>query len=86
MGIDKPTDKDQPIPDTAADRRLRGEDLKGSQNKDAVDHMEYEKERNPDTELHLDGEQDSLYNDGLDIEEDTDTLAGTHGTSSGIKP
>jgi hypothetical protein len=38
-----------------------------------------------DTELYLDGETDSLYGDGLDLEEDFDTLDGTHG-SSGTKP
>jgi len=39
-------------------------------------------------ELRLDGEDDSLYSDGLDLEidEEDDTLAGTRGTSSGIKP
>lgn len=74
MGIDKSKEDEQPLPDTAADRRLRDE--------------EYEKTRNPDTELRLDGEKDSLYDDGLDIDEDTDTLAGTRGSSppSGIKP
>ena len=42
---------------------------------------------NPDTELHLDGESDSLYSDGLDVEDDSgETLAGTRGDSSGIKP
>jgi hypothetical protein len=34
-----------------------------------------------DTELHFDGETDSLYSHGLDLEEDVDTLAGTHGSS-----
>jgi hypothetical protein len=34
-----------------------------------------------DTELPLDGETDSLYSDGLDLEEDVDTLAGAHGSS-----
>jgi len=81
MGIDKPT----PGPD--AERNLRGSGLKGPEQKSAVDHTAYEKARNPDTELHLDGEEDTLYDDGLDVEEDSDdTLAGTRGNSSGIKP
>jgi hypothetical protein len=80
MGIDKPA------PDTDAERKLRGGALKGSEQKSAVDHTTYEKARNPDTELHLDGEEDTLYNDGLDVDEDSDTLAGTRGNSSGIKP
>ena len=86
MGTDKSTDDEQPIPDTAAERRLRGDDLEGPERKRAVGHMAYEKDRNPDTELRLDGEKDDLYSDGLDIDEDTDTLAGTRGPSSGIKP
>ena len=83
---DSPSD-DPPKPYTDAERRLRGKDLRGSEQKNAPDHAAYEKTRNPDTELHLDGEDDSLYNDGLDIEgDDDDTLAGTRGPSSGIKP
>ena len=59
---------------------LRGKDLDGSEQKDAVDHSVHEKNRNPDTELHLDDEKDSLYSDGLDVGDDTETLADTHGT------
>jgi hypothetical protein len=49
-----------------------------------VAHSEYEGERNPDTELRLDGESDSLYGDGIDIEGDFDTPAGTPGSSGTI--
>jgi hypothetical protein len=82
-----PDDGDQPTSDPA-ERKLRGSELRGSERKGAADHADYEKARNPDTELHLDGEEDTLYNDGLDVEEDddADTLAGTRGSSSGIKP
>jgi hypothetical protein len=68
--------------------RLRGSALEGSEQKSAPDHVEYEKSRDPDAELRLDGEDDSLYSDGMDLEidEEDDTLAGTRGTSSGIKP
>ncbi len=51
-----------------------------------MNHAAYEKRRNPDTELRLDGEEDSLYSDGLDVEPEPEPLAGTRGTSSGIKP
>ncbi|MGP8098778.1 MAG: hypothetical protein ACLPUH_15655 [Steroidobacteraceae bacterium] len=51
-----------------------------------MNHAAYEKRRNPDTELRVDGEKDSLYNDGLDIEPEPEPLAGTRGPSSGIKP
>jgi hypothetical protein len=67
--------------------RLRGSALEGSDQKTAPDHMDYEKSRDPDAELRLDGEEDTLYNDGLDVDEDdSDELAGTRGNSSGIKP
>ncbi|MGO8829715.1 MAG: hypothetical protein ACLQT5_10745 [Steroidobacteraceae bacterium] len=79
--------EDQPLePDTAAERRLRGNALEGAEQRDAVNHAAYEKRRNPDTELRVDGEKDSLYNDGLDIEPEPEPLAGTRGPSSGIKP
>ncbi len=66
--------------------RLRGAALDGADQKGAVEHTEYEKHRNPDTELHLDGEDDSLYSDGLDIGDDTESLAGTDGNApKGIK-
>jgi hypothetical protein len=70
--------------DTAGERKLRGIALKGSEQRAAADHLEYETERNPDTELHLDGETDSLYSDGLDLEGDFDTLAGADGSSGTI--
>jgi len=72
--------------DTDSERRLRGGDLGGSEKKRSVDHMEYEKRRDPDTELRLGDEEDTLYDDGLDIEQDDETLAGTRGSSSGAKP
>ncbi len=70
----------------AKEPRLRGAELEGADQKNAADHATYEKARNPDTELHLDGEDDSLYNDGLDVGDDDDTLAGTDGnTPGGVK-
>lgn len=87
MGNTNAPDDDPQVPD-AAERRLRGGPLGGSEQKKAADHELYERSRNPDTELHLDGEKDTLYNDGLDIDEDDsdDPLFGTRGNSSGIKP
>lgn len=86
MGNTTSTDEDKSAPDTAADRKLRGSALTGSEQRAAVDHADYEKKRNPDAELHLDGEEDTLYNDGLDIGDDSDPSAGTRGNSHGIKP
>jgi hypothetical protein len=69
---------------SAAERKLRGDALMGSERKAAADHAEYEKTRTPDSELHLDGEEDNLGSDGLDIGDDSDTLFGTRGKSRGI--
>lgn len=78
---------DDKTPATASERKLRGSALKASEQKSAADHTTYEERRNPDTELHLDDEKDSLYHDGLDLDDDSgDTLAGTRGDSAGIKP
>jgi hypothetical protein len=83
---DKDDSSDNDNRATSGERRLRGGDLGGSEKKRAVDHEDYEKQRNTDTELRLNEEDDSLYDDGLDIEEDDSPLAGTRGPSSGIKP
>jgi hypothetical protein len=70
MGNPKSSDES----DTAGERRLRSGDLGGAKDK-----------RNPDTELRVDDEEDTLYDDGLDIEEDDETLAGTRGPAPGVK-
>jgi hypothetical protein len=80
-------DEDKARAATSAERKLRGGALRGSEQKSAADHTTYEEGRNPDTELHLGDEPDSLYHDGLDVEDDSgETLAGTRGDSAGIKP
>jgi hypothetical protein len=84
MGNDNSPIDDGATTESTGDRKLRGIALNGSEQKAAADHVEYEMGRNPDTELHLDGEPDTLYSDGLDIEEDFDTPAGTHGSSGTI--
>ena len=85
--VNPETPKDSEKSDTAAERRLRGPALDGAENKTAADHDTYEKRRNPDTELRVDGEEDTLYDDGLDTDDDDpDTFAGTRGKSDGIKP
>lgn len=71
---------------TAAERRLRGTELEGAEQKSSADHTKYEETRRPDTELRLDGESDKLYDDGLDIDEEQEPPAGTRDASSGIKP
>jgi len=56
--------------------RLRGKALGGAEQRAAVDHVEYETSRNLDTELRLDGEDDSLYSDGLNVGDGSLPLAG----------
>lgn len=65
---------------------LRGGALDGAETKASVDHTDYAATRNPDTELRLDGEEDNLYGDGLDVSGDTEAWAGTDGDApKGIK-
>jgi 3'-phosphoadenosine 5'-phosphosulfate sulfotransferase len=71
---------------SSGESRLRGESLGGAEQKASVEHIAYEKSRQPDAELLLDGEDDTLYNDGLDIGDDSLPLAGTDGNRpKGIK-
>ncbi len=81
------TPNDPTAPTPGGEGRLRGKELTGSETKRAADHVQYEEGHDPDKELRLDDEKDTLYDDGLDLEDDDpDTLAGTRGKSSGIKP
>jgi hypothetical protein len=66
--------------------RLRGDALDGAEQKSGVEHTDYEAARNPDAELRLDGEDESLYSDGLDVGDDSESWAGTDGDApKGIK-
>jgi hypothetical protein len=83
---DAPTTNGTDAAPNLAETRLRGAELNGAEQKSSVDHTEYEKTRNPDAELRLDGEDDSLYSDGLDVGDDTESWAGTDGDApKGIK-
>ena len=70
-------------PPTAADSgetELRGEEIEGSERKRAADHAEYLKRRDPDKTVRVDNEPDSLYSDGLELDDDTPPM-GTDGRS-----
>ena len=69
MGSINTDDGDEIPADTAAKANLRGDRLSGVDRKNAVDHVAYEKARNTDTTLRLNGEKDTLYDDGLDIDD-----------------
>jgi hypothetical protein len=63
------------IVDESGETKPRGAVLKGPDQKDAVDHASSD----PDNSVYLNDEQDTLYDDGLVIGDDSDTLLGTHG-------
>jgi hypothetical protein len=65
------TDGDNVPIDKSGESTLRGSSLDGSEQKKSVAHTEFEKARNPDATLHLDGEEDTLYEDGLELEDDS---------------
>jgi hypothetical protein len=77
------TDTNRPdATEPTGENKLRGDTLDGSERKRAVDHTAYDKARNPDAVVRLDGEEDTLYDDGLDLEEDAPTLVLTPGNDS----
>ena len=65
------TDDKRARPEQSGENELRGDALKGSERKDAVDHTTHQKARNPDEVLNVDNEEDTLYSDGLELENDT---------------
>ena len=68
--------------DQSGENQLRGAALTGSEQKRAVDHTAYEKKRNPDTVVRVDNEEDTLYTDGLELEDETPPLVTTPGNDS----
>jgi hypothetical protein len=72
--------QDDDIPgDPTDESHLRGGALDGSERKKSVAHTAYEKARNPDATLHLDNEEDTLYDDGLEVDDDSAPLTGKDG-------
>ncbi len=82
MADEKVDDAQPDSPDASGETALRGKVLHGSERRESVDHEQYSRTRNPDTVLRTDGEKDTLYNDGLDIEDDTPPFKGTPGNDS----
>jgi hypothetical protein len=76
MGNLETDDKRPDATDQSAEGKLRGDALAGSERKRAVDH----ETRNPDKVVRVDNEEDSLYDDGLELDEDTPPL----GTAGGV--
>ena len=73
------TEDDGTSADQSGESRLRGPRLEGSDQRKAADHTAYDKTRNPDSILRLDGEEDTLYDDGLDLDDDSPPLTGKDG-------
>jgi hypothetical protein len=80
MGNMKTDDQRPDATDPAAESKLRGDALTGSERKRAVDHTTYDEARNPDKVVRVDNEEDTLYDDGLELDEDTPPL----GTAGGV--
>lgn len=78
MGDIKTDDEDIPGDETG-ESELRGPGLEGPEQKQSVAHTAFEKTRNPDATLRLDGEEDTLYDDGLELEDDSAPLTGQDG-------
>ncbi len=79
MGNASTDDERQGSVDRSGENKLRGDTLAGSEQKRAVDHTSYEKARNPDTVLRVDDEEDTLYSDGLEVEDDAAPLGTARG-------
>jgi hypothetical protein len=79
MGNIKTDDKGTSPLDRSGESTLRGRALDGSEQKKAVDHTASDKSRDTDSTLRLDGEEDTLYEDGLDLEDDSGPLTGKDG-------
>jgi hypothetical protein len=79
-----PTTNDELLGDAdpSGESTLRGEALAGSERRRAADHTAYKKSRNPDTVVRVDDEDDTLYSDGLEVEDDTKPLGTAGGDSS----
>jgi hypothetical protein len=79
MGENKTADNAPGAKDTGGESNLRGRALDGSEQNKAVDHVADAKKRNTDTTLRLDGEEDTLYEDGLEVEDNSGILTGKDG-------
>ncbi|MEO7209210.1 MAG: hypothetical protein ABI356_06505 [Steroidobacteraceae bacterium] len=72
MGDIKTETEANSIPiDRTGESTLRGSALDGAEQKKSVAHTSFEKAGNTDATLHLDGEEDTLYDDGLEVDDDS---------------
>jgi hypothetical protein len=85
MGDIKANEDNVPI-DKTGESTLRGTALDGSEAKTSVAHVVFEKARNTDATLRLDGEEDTLYEDGLELEDGSAPLTGKDGRDDTDNP
>jgi hypothetical protein len=63
----------------AGETQLRGGSLSNDERRAAVDRAARQKSEDTDTVLRTDGEEDTLYEDGLELENDARPLTGING-------
>jgi hypothetical protein len=68
----------RPGDDRSGESNLRGKSLNGVEHKKAP-------KGGADTVLRLDDEEDTLYNDGLELEDDSSPLTGVNGRDDSTK-
>jgi hypothetical protein len=85
MGDIKADEDNVPI-DKTGESTLRGSALDGSEREKSVAHTAFEKTRNTDAILRLDGEEDTLYEDGLELEDGSAPLTGKDGRDDTDNP
>jgi hypothetical protein len=78
-------DNDVPV-DKTGESTLRGSALDGSEQEKSVAHMAFDKTQNTDSTLRLDGEEDTLYEDGLEVEDGSGPLTGKDGRDDTDNP
>jgi hypothetical protein len=65
--------------DKSGESLIRGRKLGGSEGDLAPDHVDYAKGRKSDDVIRTDGEKDSLYDDGIELDDDSGPLTGING-------
>ncbi len=82
MGNAKDDDRD--LVDKSGEAKLRGGALGGAERDSSVEHSAYQKKRGPDSVVRLDNEKDTLFSDGLELEDDAKPLSSTDGRDDSV--
>jgi hypothetical protein len=76
---DPKTDGASSSSERAGETRLRGGSLSKDEQRTSVDRAERQKAQDTDGVLRTDGEEDTLYQDGLELENESRPLTGVNG-------